>query len=105
MNQYSEVITTVPSEEVGKGIAQKLLDDKLAACVQIGGPVTSCFRWQGKVETEREFRCTIKTTAAAFARVATVIRQLHPYELPEITKLMVDASPEFASWVAEQVDG
>ena len=99
------VLTTAGSQEEARKIAHGLVERRLAACVNIAGPVESVFRWQGKVETESEFLLVIKTTAAAFERVRDTIKELHSYELPECVLLSVeDGSAAYLTWIGESVD-
>src|SRR5512134_1653859 len=99
------VLTTAGSPEDARRIAHGLIERRLAACVNIAGPVESVFRWQGKVETEPEFLLVIKTTSAAFERVRDAIKELHSYELPECVMLSVeDGSAAYLNWIGESVD-
>jgi periplasmic divalent cation tolerance protein len=73
--------------------------------VQISGPITSCYRWQGALETSEEWLCTIKTAACLFRRVERAIRELHGYDEPEIIATpIVAASQSYLAWLMEQVD-
>jgi periplasmic divalent cation tolerance protein len=81
-----------------------LVSERLAACVQVGGPVASTYRWQGRMEQAEEWVCTAKTTRAAAAALVARLRALHSYEQPEILVLPVlDADPDYAAWVAAEV--
>src|SRR5271155_3429529 len=98
------VLTTAGSEEEAMKIAHGLVDQSLAACVNIVPQVTSIYRWQGKVEEAREWLLIVKTTAAAFAQVREAIAELHSYELPECICLPIeDGSPAYLQWIAESV--
>lgn len=83
-------------------IAATLIERRLAACVQLG-PIESYYRWQGKVEHEHEWLLQIKTTAARTAAAEACIKELHSYELPEITVVAMSGSPEYLRWVADSV--
>ncbi|HTU23980.1 MAG TPA: divalent-cation tolerance protein CutA [Pirellulales bacterium] len=99
-----QVITTVGSRAEAERIAAQLVDARTAACVQIVGPVTSTFRWQGAIETSEEWLCLAKTTRDAFAAVERQIRALHSYELPEIIALpIVAGSAAYLNWIASEV--
>jgi periplasmic divalent cation tolerance protein len=90
----------LPDRESARGIAQSLLDARLAACVSIGQPVVSMYHWQGATETADELPLTIKTRAGLFERVAEAIRSHHPYELPEIVAVPItDALPDYLAWI------
>jgi periplasmic divalent cation tolerance protein len=85
-------------------IAERLVERRLAGCVQISGPVESVYRWQGKVETAHEWLCFIKTTDARYAAVEKVVRELHSYECPEIIATTISAgSNAYLKWLSEQV--
>ena len=99
------VLTTAGSEEEAQKIAQALVERRLAACVNIVGPIHSVYRWKGAVESAPEHLLIIKTTAAAFPRVRDAIRELHSYELPECVMLSIEAgSNDYLKWIAESVD-
>ncbi|MGN6664524.1 MAG: divalent-cation tolerance protein CutA [Solirubrobacterales bacterium] len=99
-----QVLTTAGSEEEAGRIASLLVERRLAACVQVAGPVTSRYRWQGEVEEEREWQCMAKTTRAAYAAVEAAIRELHSYEEPEIIATPILAgSPGYLAWIDENV--
>ena len=98
------VITNAPDREVAGRIAQALVDKRLAACVNVLGACTSVYRWQGEVEHADEIPMLIKTRSARYPEVEATIRQLHPYELPEI--LAVEAAAGLAGyldWIGESV--
>lgn len=100
-----QVLTTAGSEEEAERIATALVEERLAACVQVLGPITSRYRWQGKVEVEREWQCLVKTTRARYPEVEAAIRRLHPYDEPEIIATeIVAGSPGYLAWVEENVD-
>ncbi|XZE52501.1 divalent-cation tolerance protein CutA [Planctomycetaceae bacterium SH139] len=98
------VLTTTADQASATRLAEQLLSDQLAACIQIDGPITSHYRWQGKLETEQEWRLMIKTTAAASDELVAAILRLHPYDEPEILCVPVSSgSPGYLNWLAEQV--
>ena len=98
------VLSTAGSEDEARKIAQALVERRLAACVNVVGPIQSVYRWKGAVESAAEHLLIIKTTAAAFPRVRDAIRELHAYELPECVMLSVEAgSEEYLNWIAESV--
>lgn len=103
MTDYIEVLTTTETEENAQAIAQALVARRLAACVQIRGPIQSTYRWQGQIETAREWQCVAKTRQSLFPRVETAITELHPYDVPEILAVpIVAASGPYAKWLEEQ---
>lgn len=96
------VLSTAGSEEEARRIAQALVERRLAACVNIVGPIQSVYRWKGAVESAAEHLLIIKTTAASFPRVRDAIRELHSYELPECVMLSIEAgSEEYLKWIGE----
>jgi len=98
------ILTTAGSEEEARKIAQTLVERRLAACVNIVGPIHSVYRWKGAVETAAEHLLIIKTTAAAFARVRDAIRELHSYELPECVMVAIaDGDQEYLSWIGDSI--
>jgi periplasmic divalent cation tolerance protein len=104
MSNIVEVTTTVGSPAAASELAKQIIDARLAACVQIDGPVTSIYRWQGEVCEAQEWRCTMKTLAPLTRQLEDAISRAHPYETPEILILPVAAcAPAYAQWLAEQV--
>lgn len=102
MTEFIQVFTTVDSEERAEVIGRRLLESKLAACVQVGGPQASSYWWDGAIETADEWTCTVKTRGDLFAEVARVMREEHPYEEPEILALpVVNGSPGYLRWMEE----
>ena len=84
MKSYIQVFTTTETKEEAEKIAQYLVEQKLAACVQITGPIASTYRWKGKVENAQEWLCVIKTREDLYDKVEKSIKKLHSYETPEI---------------------
>lgn len=102
--EHVQVLTTTGSEEEAKRLAALLVERRLAACVQVLGPITSRYRWRGEVEEEREWQCVAKTEMARYAEVEAAIRAAHSYEEPEIVALPILAgSRGYLDWVSESV--
>jgi periplasmic divalent cation tolerance protein len=97
----SIVLTTLGADEDAAAIARTLIDERLAACVNILPPMTSVYRWQGKVEQDREQQMVIKTASDRVADLQGRLRQLHPYELPEFLVLDATGSEAYLAWVGE----
>ncbi len=98
-----QVQTTVASKEDGEKIADALVKAKLAACVQIVGPITSTYRWRKKVETAREWLCLIKTRTDLYERVEKAILAIHSYEIPEIIAVPIErSSADYLSWINDE---
>jgi len=99
-----QTLTATPNRAVARRIARTLVDRGLAACVQIVGPIESIYRWQGRVETAREWLCLIKTNSARFREVNATIAELHPYDTPEIVALPIAAgSQRYLDWLTASV--
>jgi periplasmic divalent cation tolerance protein len=97
------VITNVPDRAAADKLADALVADGLAACVNILSPCRSVYRWNGEVRHEEEFPMLIKTTPERYAALEQAIRAGHPYELPEIIAVPVERGlPAYLEWVAEQ---
>ncbi|MGH7134954.1 MAG: divalent-cation tolerance protein CutA, partial [Pirellulales bacterium] len=90
MTDYIQIITTVPSKLAAQTIADTLLREKLAACVQTIGPIESRYWWQGNLETAEEWQCVAKSRLGLFARLTEAIRRVHPYEVPEILATSIE---------------
>jgi periplasmic divalent cation tolerance protein len=98
------VLCTAGSEDEARKIANALVDRKLAACVNIIPRIESIYRWQGKVESSREWLLLIKTTAEKFDAVRNAIRELHSYELPEcIAITLEDGSYDYLQWIEDSI--
>ncbi len=101
-----QVQTTLPDAESAQALAATLLEERLAACVQVTGPLDSRYRWQGKLEHATEWLCLIKSTTEAVPRLLSRIRALHPYETPELIVLPgSDGDAEYLRWVKDSVRG
>ena len=99
------VLCTTGSEDEARKIAQYLVEQRLAACVNIVPQIGSIYRWQGKMESSREWLLLIKTTAERFTNVRDAIRKLHSYDLPECIAVGIDeGSREYLDWIGEAVD-
>jgi periplasmic divalent cation tolerance protein len=103
---YIQVLTTAGSEEEAERLSEALVERRLAACVQVIGPISSRYRWQGKVEREREWQCLAKTEAAAYPQLEAAIRELHSYDEPEIVALpIVQGSGGYLRWISASLHG
>jgi periplasmic divalent cation tolerance protein len=99
------VLVTVPDAEVGETIARALLAERLAACVNRLGPVRSLFRWQGRIDSADEQLLVVKARRSALARLESRLKQLHPYEVPELLALPVVAGgAAYLDWLAAETD-
>ncbi|MGI6419069.1 MAG: divalent-cation tolerance protein CutA [Thermoguttaceae bacterium] len=106
MNDYLQVVTTVQSKDVARRIADRLVEKRLAACVQIAGPIMSVYRWRGKVESAEEWQLRAKTRGSLYEAVEREILAGHPYEVPEIVALPIAAgSADYLAWIGEETSG
>ncbi|HXJ92242.1 MAG TPA: divalent-cation tolerance protein CutA [Terriglobia bacterium] len=98
------ILVTAPSLKEARKIARNLVEERLAACVNVTPPVESIYRWQGKIENGRERLLVIKTAREIFAEVEAAIRKLHSYTNPEILCLpIIDGSRDYLDWLAGSV--
>ncbi len=104
MTEKRIVLTTAGSEDEARKIARHLVENRLAACVNLIPRVESIYRWQGKVESAAEWLLLIKTTAQRFPAVRDAIGELHSYEVPECVVLSIeDGSAPYLQWLEEAV--
>lgn len=97
------VITSLPDAASAQTLASALVDRRLAACVSLLAPCRSVYRWQGQIEQADEVPLLIKTTRVRYAALEAAIRDLHPYELPEIIAVPVECGlPAYLDWVAAE---
>jgi periplasmic divalent cation tolerance protein len=87
------VLLTAPDPAVAEGLARSLVEERLAACVNVVPGVRSFYRWKGRVETAGELLLVVKTRADRAAALAARVRELHPYELPEVLELRGGGEP------------
>jgi periplasmic divalent cation tolerance protein len=100
-DRYLMAMTTTDSRSDAERLASDLVERRLAACVQVVGPISSTYRWQGAVENAEEWLCLIKTTGARFDALAAHLDATHAYETPELTAIPVDhGSPAYLAWVS-----
>jgi periplasmic divalent cation tolerance protein len=97
------ILTTMPDDERADALARALVTERLAACVNVHGPMMSTYAWKGAVERDAERQIVIKTTRAQRAAVEQRLRALHPYELPEFLVLDVGASEAYGGWLVDAV--
>jgi periplasmic divalent cation tolerance protein len=100
------VLTTVGDRANAERLARSLVEERLAACVNLLPGVRSIYRWKGAVEEADEILLVIKTTRAGHAALAARVRVLHPYELPELVAIdPADVDPAYLRWIGESVTG
>jgi periplasmic divalent cation tolerance protein len=104
MSEYIQVSTTTASREDADRIARTLVEERLAACVQVLGPITSTYRWQGAIETGQEWLCLAKSRGELYDAIEKAIRRINPYQVPEILAVPVVAgSSDYLAWLDPEV--
>jgi periplasmic divalent cation tolerance protein len=105
MDSIYLIITTVSKEEDAKRLADLAIEKNMAACVQIQAECTSIYRWQGQIETATEYPVHFKTNEANKQPLMSLIKQNHPYDVPEIICFKVDeVESDYAEWLNEQLN-
>ena len=103
MTDFIQVSTTTEHKQDAEKIAMELVNRKLAACVQVLGPISSTFSWKEKIEVSSEWLCVAKTRRDAFKQVEKMILELHDYDVPEIIATeIVDGSAGYLDWLEAQ---
>jgi periplasmic divalent cation tolerance protein len=106
MEEHVVVLVTAPSKDVGRDVARALLEQKLAACVNVVPSIASFYTWEGDLCSDEEVLLVIKSKGAAFDQVAVAVRDVHPYDVPEIIALpIVAGSQSYLDWIDEVVEG
>ncbi len=104
MTEYIQVMTTVETEKDAQKIAELVVEKRLAGCVQITGPMTSVYQWQGKIEKAGEYLLLIKSRRDLFSALEREISTNHPYEVPEILALpIVDGAKSYLDWLSGEL--
>ncbi len=100
------VLSTFPDAATARRISRQLVEEKCAACANLLGGVESIYWWEGKVQNGNETLVFFKTTASRYEALETTLRQLHPYEVPEIIAFRVaQGLPEYLRWVSANCPG
>ena len=98
-----EIVTTTAEKADAQRIAGALVERRLAACVQVGGPIESVYRWEGRTHTGAEWVCTIKTRRELYQQVEAALAELHPYDEPQVIALPVVAGRAgYLKWVRDE---
>jgi periplasmic divalent cation tolerance protein len=104
MAELIQVTTTASSREEAEHIGRTLVAERLAACAQVSGPLTSIYHWQGRVETAAEWYCVLKTTRERYRDLEPRLKSLHSYQTPEIVAApLAPTDPAYADWVVRSV--
>ena len=105
-DDFIVVFCTAPDKTIGLQIAQTLIENRLAACVNLSEGLTSIFRWKGEICRESEILLTIKSRKSLFPQLEKSIRELHPYQVPEIIALPLAAgSSDYLKWITDEEIG
>lgn len=103
MRTFIQVSTTVDKKAIADKIAKTLLDKRLAACVQILGPIYSSYRWNGKVERANEWLCIVKARTKDYRKIELAIKKNHSYKVPEVLAFLVsDGNDDYLEWVKKE---
>jgi periplasmic divalent cation tolerance protein len=104
MAEHVQVVTTTSSREEAQRIARVLVEERLAACVQVLGPISSTYRWQGAIETSHEWLCVAKSRRELYEEIEKAIRGAHSYQVPEILAVPILAgSVDYLAWLDQEV--
>ena len=99
-----QVITSTQNKEDAEKIAAELIQAKLAACVQVLGPVSSSYWWNGNIETANEWLCIIKSKKSLYNKIEAAIKKMHPYQIPEILALpVIEGNKDYLKWLDNEV--
>ncbi len=99
---YHLVMTSCPNEEIARQLATHMVENRLAACVNIICGVTSVYRWQGKTTTDQEQLLLMKSPKSRYPELEQAIKDMHPYELPEVVAVPICAGfADYLAWVGK----
>jgi periplasmic divalent cation tolerance protein len=102
--EYVVILVTCGSHEEASSIAEKVITEKLAACVNITSPVTSIYRWEGTLQKEVEWLIMIKTHQSKTTALQNLVKALHSYTIPEfITLPIIEGSESYLNWVRQNI--
>lgn len=100
MSDYIQVVITIDREEKARELARLLVEHRAAACVQVWGPILSTYWWEGEIEDAQEWVCLAKSEAGQYGRLEALVKQNHPYDVPEILAVPVlTGNNEYLDWV------
>jgi periplasmic divalent cation tolerance protein len=104
MSDYIQIVTTTPDHETAQRIARLLVERRLAACVQVSGPIESTYWWQGQVETAAEWRLLAKSRLDLFPAIEEAVREVHRYTVPELLATRVEAGHQgYLDWLEAEL--
>ncbi len=103
MTEYIQVTTTTETKEDAKKIAHSIVGKRLAACVQVIGPITSVYWWKDKIEEAGEWLCVMKSRQSLYSGLEKAIREIHPYEVPEIISVPIaGGGKSYLEWLDKE---
>jgi len=103
--EYIFVITTVPDEKTAEMVAQQVTENRLAACVSVSSPIRSFYWWDKKITQDKEFMLFIKTRAALYPALEEKIKEIHPYQVPEIIALpIIRGLSSYLQWIDQETN-
>ncbi|MFN3982975.1 MAG: divalent-cation tolerance protein CutA [Caldilinea sp.] len=106
MTEFIQVITTVDSEEEAQNIAGAVVGERLAACAQVLGPISSTYHWNDAIESAEEWLILIKSRRDLFNELSGLIQQVHPYDVPEILAVpVVEGARSYLDWMRGNLKG
>lgn len=101
--EHCQVVTTTGSREAAEALSHSAVEARVAACAQVIGPITSTYRWEGRVEKAEEWQVVFKTTADRYPDLERHIRERHDYDVPEIVVLPILAGhPAYLEWATAE---
>jgi periplasmic divalent cation tolerance protein len=103
MAEFIDILITCPDRQTAETIARMCVDERLAACANIGGAITSVYRWKGAIEEADEIPLFLKTRAGLFKKVCARVKALHPYDVPCIVATdLAQVEADYAAWLADE---
>jgi periplasmic divalent cation tolerance protein len=104
MTEYIQVTTTTETKEDAHKIAHSIVGKRLAACVQVLGPITSVYWWKEKIEEAQEWLCVMKSRQSLYSKLEKAIQGIHPYEVPEIISIPIEGgSKSYSEWLDKEL--
>jgi periplasmic divalent cation tolerance protein len=102
--EYIQIFTTTENKEDAEKIAKSLIEKRLAGCIQIIGPISSIYWWKNKIETSQEWLCIIKSKKKLYEEIEKSIKEIHPYEIPEIIAMqIISGSKDYLKWLDNEL--
>jgi len=104
MEDYIQIYTTTDTIDIAQAISNKLVEERLAACAQVLGPITSTYWWQGKIETSQVWLCIIKSKKSLYKQIEDTIKSIHHYDVPEIIAVPITmGSKDYFNWLKKEI--